>query len=112
MLLKMHAGPDDTVARFDGDEFAVIMPLRRAREAAECAERFRQVLMQHELVKHENGAGRITASIGVADAIKGDTPAYLLRRAGAGLKVAKKEGRNRVVEMTPDGPTWMAERPV
>jgi diguanylate cyclase len=111
MLLKMHAGTDDIVARFGGDEFAAIMPLRRAREAVECAERFRQVLMLHDLVKDENHAGRVTVSIGVADAIKGDTPAFLLRRAGNGLKVAKKEGRNRVVEMTPDGPTWMAERP-
>jgi diguanylate cyclase len=111
VLLRSHAGADDTVARFGGDEFAVIMPLRRVREAADCAERFRQVLMLHELVKHENGGGRITVSIGVADAIKGDTPAYLLRRASNGLKVAKQEGRNRVVEMTPDGPTWNAKRP-
>ena len=110
-MLKSHAGAQDTVARFGGDEFAMIMPRRRAREAAECAERFRQVLMLHELVKHENGGGRLTVSIGVADAIKGDTSAFLLRRAGNGLKVAKKEGRNRVVEMTPDGPTWSAERP-
>jgi diguanylate cyclase len=111
VLLKSHAGADDTVARFGGDEFAVIMPLRRAREAAECAERFRQVLMLHDLVKHEHGGGRVTVSIGVADAIKGDTPAFLLRRASNGLKIAKREGRNRVVEMTPDGPTWSAERP-
>ena len=110
VLLRSHAGTDDTVARFGGDEFAAIMPLRRAREAAECADRFRQVLMLHELAKHQNGAGRVTVSIGVADAIKGDTPAFLLRRASHGLKVAKKEGRNRVVEMTPEGPTWSAER--
>jgi PleD family two-component response regulator len=66
--------------------------------------------MAHELVPHPNGAGRVTVSIGVADAIKGDTLEFLLRRASNGLKIAKREGRNRVVEMTPDGPLWKAER--
>lgn len=110
MLLKVHASETDLVARFGGDEFAVIMPGRRAREAAECADRFREVLMLHELVRSGNGAGRVTVSVGVADAIKGDTPAFIMRRAANGLKVAKGEGRNRVVEMTPDGPTWDAQR--
>ena len=35
---------------------------------------------------------------------------FLLRRAQNGLAVAKREGRNRVVEMTPDGPIWEMER--
>ena len=33
-----------------------------------------------------------------------------LRRAQNGLNVAKREGRNRVVEMSPDGPIWEMER--
>ena len=92
------------MARFGGDEFAVIFPQMRASDANPAAEKFRQVLMAHALVRHPNGPGRVTASIAIADAIKGDTAEFLLRRAGNGLKVAKREGRNRVVEMTPDGP--------
>jgi diguanylate cyclase len=110
VLLKSVLRIGDTVARLEDDTFGAIMPQWRAQEAIECAERFRQMLMLHELIKHERGLGRVTVSIGVAGAIKGDTPAYLLRRAINGLKVAKSEGRNRVVEMTPDGPTWDAER--
>jgi PleD family two-component response regulator len=68
------------------------------------------VLMAQQLVPGVNGAGRVTVSIGVTDAIKGDTPEFLLRRVTNGLGVAKREGRNRVVEMTPDGPMWDAER--
>jgi diguanylate cyclase len=110
MLFKSHMRPGDTVARFDSDTFAAILPLMRGGDAVACADRFRQTLMAHELVPHPNGAGRVTVSIGVADAIKGDTLEFLLRRAGNGLKIAKREGRNRVVEMTPDGPLWKAER--
>jgi diguanylate cyclase len=110
MLLKSHMRPGDTVARFDSDTFAAILPLMRGSDAVACADRFRQTLMAHELVPHPNGAGRVTVSIGVADAIKGDTIEFLLRRAGNGLQIAKREGRNRVVEMTPDGPLWKAER--
>lgn len=92
------------------DGFAAILPELRASEATASAERFRQMLMAQQWIPHANGAGRVTVSIGVADAIKGDTPEFLLRRAGNGLKVAKREGRNRVVEMSPDGPIWDAER--
>jgi diguanylate cyclase (GGDEF)-like protein len=102
--------PGDTVARFDSDTFAAILPLMRGSDAVTCADRFRQAVMVHDLVPHPNGAGRVTVSIGVADAIKGDTPEFLLRRVSNGLKIAKREGRNRVVEMTPDGPLWKAER--
>jgi diguanylate cyclase (GGDEF)-like protein len=110
MLFKAHMRPDDIVARFESDAFAAILPRMRATDAIGCAEQFRRALMTHEMIPHENSAGRITISIGVADAIKGDTPEFLLRRAKNGLAVAKREGRNRVVEMTPDGPVWDAER--
>lgn len=109
-LMKEQVRTNDTVARYDGDTFAVILLRLRACDAVVHADRFRRTLAAQVFVEHPTGAGRVTASIGVADAIKGDTPAFLLRRASNGLKVAKREGRNRVVEMSPDGPVWDAAR--
>ena len=110
LLLSAHLRPGDVTARREGDQFAALLPRTRASAAVALADRFRQVLMAHKLIPHPNGAGRLTVSIGVAEAIKGDTPELLLRRAQNGLNVAKREGRNRVVEMSPDGPIWDMER--
>lgn len=110
LLFKAHMRNGDTVARFSGDAFAAILPQMNGRHAVASAERFRQMLMAQQMVPDANGAGRVTVSIGVTEAIKGDTLEVLLRRALSGLKVAKREGRNRVVEMSADGPIWSAGR--
>ena len=107
-FVSVADGVAEAVLRRVGDEGVAFGGV--ASDAVEHAERFRQVLMANIFAEDQNGAGRITVSIGVADAIKGDTPDFLMRRAANGLKVAKREGRNRVVEMSPDGPIWDAER--
>jgi diguanylate cyclase len=110
LLFKAQLRGNDVATRFAGDTFAAVLPLMRASEAVACAERFRELLPKQQFIPGVNGSGRLTVSIGVADSIKGDTSEFLLRRAVNGLKTAKREGRNRVVEMTPDGPIWNPER--
>ncbi len=110
MVLKTQARMGDTVARLEDDTFAVLLPDTGTGEAVALCEIFRQTLMAYGLVVRDTRRARVTVSFGVAQAVKGDTPASLLDRARAALRVAKSEGRNRVVEMTPEGPTWVAER--
>jgi len=110
VLLTTHLRPTDVIVRVAGDEFAAILPGTSIEDAVKLADRFRQVLMNSELVRQEDLTRRLTASIGVAGHITGQSADRLLTCAKEGLAVAKKEGRNRVVMMTPDGPVWSAAR--
>jgi diguanylate cyclase (GGDEF)-like protein/PAS domain S-box-containing protein len=75
----------DVLARFGGDEFAVIMPDCAIADARAAAERLRLAL----------DAGP-TASIGVAEWDGAESGEALVARADAALYEAKRAGRNRV----------------
>jgi diguanylate cyclase len=112
ILLRSHLRRTDIVGRFGDDEFAALLPSTGIDEAVKLADRFRQVLMTNELARNSTGtlSGRLTASISIAGHVAQDNAERLLKRALVGLKIAKKEGRNRVVEMKRDGPVWTASR--
>jgi len=89
----------DTVARFGGEEFAIIVRRTTLHTAATLADQIRAFVQSKNLVKKSTGEilGTITVSIGVAQLAEGDTAASLIRRADACLYRAKRHGRNRVV---------------
>ncbi len=82
----------DTVGRYGGEEFAVILPDTPCTEAAAVAERLRAALAALPLRR------RVTASIGVACfPTHGDTLRELIARADEALYAAKRRGKDRVV---------------
>lgn len=84
------------VARWGGEEFAVVIPhLPPARGMDQC-ERLREAV---ESVHYRTGNEdiRVTASFGMAAANRNDTPETLFKRADKCLYEAKASGRNRVV---------------
>lgn len=84
----------DVVARFGGEEFAVL--LVQTEDARLTAERLRAAIAAVE-VRAPQGPVRVTASIGVASATgAGIDFEALIRRADDALYRAKREGRNRV----------------
>lgn len=99
-LLTAHLRAVDTVARFGGEEFVLLMPETHIAVATHAAERLRA---QAALLRVQAEGGvevELTISIGVAAADPHgtpDTPSSLLVRADKALYRAKKEGRNRVV---------------
>lgn len=89
----------DTVARFGGEEFAVILRRTALGNATSLADQIRAFVQGKKLVKKSTGEilGTITISIGVAQFGGDDTPTSLIQRADACLYRAKRGGRNRVV---------------
>jgi diguanylate cyclase (GGDEF)-like protein/PAS domain S-box-containing protein len=93
----------DTLARYGGEEIAVILPHADSQGAVETAERLRAVIAELRLPNEGNaeGGGLVTASIGAATALarQGGTikmPESLLLAADSAMYKAKQGGRNRV----------------
>ncbi len=101
-LLQDNVRDGDTVARFGGEEFAVILPRTAQESATSLAERVRRQCEARQLKVRTTGEpmGKLTASFGVAQLREGETPDMLVERADAKLYEAKCTGRNRVAVHT------------
>lgn len=94
--LNKAIGPDDFLARFGGDEFAVLRRVAGPEDAADLAERLRAAFEEGFDVYGQNV--RMTASIGVALAPEhGMSPPELMRHADIALYQGKNQGRDRVM---------------
>ena len=91
-MLSTRVRESDFVARWGGEEFAVIASMTDAAGAARLAEKLR-ALME---VSNLGPAGALTASFGVAEMRPDDTVEGLVQRADASLYQAKSGGRNQV----------------
>ncbi len=92
--------PADLVARFGGEEFAVLLPATQAGGAEAVAERMRQAVRALELRHDANPTRIVTISLGVAWLAQGAEMRgadALLRLADGALYAAKAGGRDRVV---------------
>ena len=92
-LLRQCIRTSDSFGRWGGDEFLCLAVNSDGDQALELAERLREAVLRH---KFSTGS-KVTASFGVTEFQKGDSPEALIRRADLGLYKAKADGRNRVV---------------
>jgi diguanylate cyclase len=98
-LLKKYAAEHHRVARYGGEEMAVIMPDTTLAEAFKVIEQIRTVLDTSRL-KHKSDAEslvKVTVSAGIASLQAADSAYTFTERADNALYHAKKTGRNKVV---------------
>lgn len=91
--------PGDVIARFGGEEFALILPQTDNKGASTLMELIRNAV-EMEKIEHPDSevSSYVTISIGVATVIpqKNKTPEKLLEIADSALYEAKHAGRNKV----------------
>ena len=108
--LRAFTSGNDLVARFGGDEFALV---RFGIDSAEAAEAYAEKLLRSlaRPVATENHEVSSTASIGISVAPKDGTTAHqLFKCADIALYEAKANGRNRFVSFTPEMNESLARR--
>lgn len=101
--------PTDTLARLDGDEFALVLSRTDVEGAQVLADELLRLVRQLEL-DHGETIVRTTASVGIAPITGTDTAQSLLAAADIALNEAKEAGRDRYTTYTPDSHRRAAER--
>ena len=93
-LLRENVRKTDSVGRFGGEEFCLLIHEVKAVEALAVLEKIRRALAESDFDLGTGPIG-ITLSYGIAQASKHPNPEALLDAADKLMYRAKQEGRNR-----------------
>jgi diguanylate cyclase (GGDEF)-like protein len=97
-LARQVQRPEDLVARFGGEEFALLLPHTSAEGALKMVERMRAAISELGIEHIGNSWKHVTVSIGYSSLTPthSDGQPRLIQLADAALYRAKSDGRNRV----------------
>ncbi len=89
--------PNDQIARYGGEEFIALLPQTTLKDAVNVANRLRQQVSRADIIMSDGTPlPSITVSLGVSEAIAGDSLEEVIARADAALYRAKQSGRDCV----------------
>ncbi|MGC8119715.1 sensor domain-containing diguanylate cyclase [Marinobacter sp. VGCF2001] len=101
-LLEDSVRSVDTLGRFGGEEFVIILPEMGVGEAEETAERLRQRVARQPVLLESGHSIRLTISVGVAVfPDHGESLDSLCAAADKAMYRAKKQGRNCIAMAQP-----------
>lgn len=88
--------PQDTLVRFGGEEFIILLPDTGMEEAVKVMERVQRELTRRYFLS-DNNKLLITFSAGIGVLKSDEEPAEAIRRADQAMYLAKRAGKNRVM---------------
>lgn len=91
--LREYLRPTDLVARFGGDEFAILLPATCLADAEQTANRIRDQLIERS---PPSLSTPVTISVGITEVHEGDSVDDMVHRADTAMYRAKDAGRDRV----------------
>lgn len=95
-VMELHSRSADSVCRYGGEEFVVVMPGTGEAQGMAVAERIRKSFAGLSFRPQPGARAQVTVSVGVAGLAPGEVAMDILERADRALYRAKAAGKDRV----------------
>ena len=94
-LIQSSIRSSDTLLRWGGEEFLILLSVNNIKETPNIAEQIRKKIESH----YFKGVGKLTCSMGCTLYIDQEDIKTAIDRADKALYIAKESGRNSVVDI-------------